>query len=227
MPSRRGQPRNGTLGIERTTPPRRRVAGQRSNWRGASVYRIEAVGTGALSRSTGCRRRDRGVGGGPGGVRGSARRGRERGQEVTRGQGNLYSKAGLRARKADSGGGVDVFDLNLRETRRFSASRNFKVVGHSYLKGPWLTEFGQENGLGGGFNGVRVYDGIGYFGGYNSPPTVFGVVIADVSDPKNIEPLSFVPCNPGTRCPYLRVNNEEKILVMAHDENDLSTKEER
>jgi hypothetical protein len=117
--------------------------------------------------------------------------------------------------------------LNLRETRRFSASRNFKVVGHSYLKGPWLTEFGQENGLGGGFNGVRVYDGIGYFGGYNSPPTVFGVLIADVSDPKNIEPLSFVPCNPGTRCPYLRVNNEEKILVMAHDENDLSTKEER
>ena len=35
--------------------------------------------------------------------------------------------------------GVNVFDLDLRQTQAFSRSSNFKVVGHSYLKGPWLT----------------------------------------------------------------------------------------
>jgi len=116
--------------------------------------------------------------------------------------------------------GVDVFDLDLRGIRRYSATKNFRIVGHSYLRGPWLTEAAEENGLGGGFNTPRVYDGIGYFAGYDNPVgTVFGVVIADVSDPKNIEPLSFVPCNTGTRCPYLRVNNEKKILVFGNDSN--------
>lgn len=115
---------------------------------------------------------------------------------------------------------VDVFNLNLSQTRRFSARRNFSVVGHSYVKGPWLTPFARENGLGAGFNGVRVYDGIAYLAGYNSPPTVFGVVIADVRNPKRIRPLSFIPCEPGTRCPYLRVNPEKKILVMGHDPNE-------
>ena len=51
--------------------------------------------------------------------------------------------------------------------------------------------------IGSGFNTVRVYDGIAYLGGYNSPPTLFGILIADVRDPKNIKPLSFIPCNPG------------------------------
>ncbi len=64
---------------------------------------------------------------------------------------------------------------------------------------------------------VRVYDGIAYLGGYNSPPTLFGIVIADVRDPQNIKPLSFIPCNPGTRCNYLRVNKEKKILIFSHD----------
>ena len=112
---------------------------------------------------------------------------------------------------------VDVFRLNLAQTRRYSSRRNFSVVGHSYLRGPWLTRFARENGLGAGFNTVRVHDGIAYLAGYNSPATVFGVVIADVRNPRRIRPLSFIPCNPGTRCPYLRVNNERKILVMGHD----------
>jgi hypothetical protein len=70
--------------------------------------------------------------------------------------------------------GVDVFNLTLEETKLYSRSLNFEVVGHSYFKGPWLTPFAKEHGLGAGFNGVRVYDGIAYLGGYNGPPTVFG-----------------------------------------------------
>ena len=54
---------------------------------------------------------------------------------------------------------VDTFDLNLRQTDRFSRSRNFEVVGHSYFKGPWLTPYAQQNGLGAGFNSLRVKDG--------------------------------------------------------------------
>ena len=73
--------------------------------------------------------------------------------------------------------------------------------------------------VGSGFNTVRVYDGIAYLGGYNSPPTLFGILIADVRDPKNIKPLSFIPCNPGTRCNYLRVNQEKKILIFGHDDD--------
>ncbi len=110
--------------------------------------------------------------------------------------------------------------MNLRQTRKYSASRNFRVVGHSYLKGPWLTPFARQNRLGAGFNTVRVYGGIAYLAGYNSPATTFGVVIADVRNPKRIRPLSFIPCEPGTRCPYLRVNAEKKILVVGHDPNE-------
>ena len=51
--------------------------------------------------------------------------------------------------------------------------------------------------VGSGFNTVRVYDGIAYLAGYNSPPTLFGVLIADVRDPRNMKPLSFVPCQRG------------------------------
>ncbi|HJY07106.1 MAG TPA: hypothetical protein VJ323_12385, partial [Bryobacteraceae bacterium] len=112
---------------------------------------------------------------------------------------------------------VDTFDLNLRQTDRFSRSRNFEVVGHSYFKGPWLTPYAQQNGLGAGFNSLRVKDGIGYFAGYNTPPTLFGTIIADVSDPSDMEPLAFVPCNPGTRCPYIRLNEERRILIGTQD----------
>jgi hypothetical protein len=115
--------------------------------------------------------------------------------------------------------GVDMFNLNLGQTRALSNAKNFEVVGHSYFKGPWLTQFARDNGLGISANTSRVYGGIGYFGGYNSPPIMFGTLIADVRDPRNMQPLSFIPCEPGTRCPYIRVNNRRKILVGTHDTN--------
>ena len=115
--------------------------------------------------------------------------------------------------------GVDVFNLSLEQTRRYSRSYNFEVVGHSYFKGPWLSPFAKQHNLGAGFNGVRVYDGIAYLGGYNGPPTLFGTLIADVHDPQNMKPLAFVPCRPGTRCVYVRVNTQRHILVGAHDKS--------
>jgi hypothetical protein len=116
--------------------------------------------------------------------------------------------------------GVDVFNLSLEQTRAFSRSKNFEVVGHSYFKGPWLTPFAQANALGAGINTAQVYDGIAYMGGYNSPATMFGVLIADVTDPRNMKPLSFIPCRPGTRCNYLRVNNDRKIVVFGNSRNE-------
>jgi len=95
--------------------------------------------------------------------------------------------------------GLDVFNLTLEQTKAFSISKNFEVVGHSYFKGPWLTPFAQQHGFGASFNTPRVYDGIAYLAGYNSPPLLFGVLIADVSNPQDMKPLSFVPCNPGPR----------------------------
>lgn len=127
--------------------------------------------------------------------------------------------AGAEVKEAPVPNGVDVFDLNLGQTRALSRSKNFEVVGHSYFKGPWLTNEAQAQGVGAGFNTPRVYDGIGYFGGYSFPPTVFGTLIADVRDPKNMEALSFVPCEAGTRCPYVRVNTDRQILVGTHDTN--------
>src|SRR6185437_11948539 len=115
--------------------------------------------------------------------------------------------------------GVDVFNLSLEQTRRYSRSYNFEVVGHSYFKGPWLSPFAKQHNLGAGFNGVHVYDSIAYLGGYNGPPTLFGTLIADVHDPQNMKPLAFVPCRPGTRCVYVRVNTQRHILVGAHDKS--------
>src|SRR5256884_2118982 len=115
--------------------------------------------------------------------------------------------------------GVDFFNLSLQQTRNLSRSKNFEVVGHSYFKGPWLTPFAQQTGIGAGFNAPRVYDGTAYLAGYASPPTLFGVLIADVHDPANMQPLTFISCNPGTRCPYVRVNPRRHILVASNDRN--------
>ncbi len=123
--------------------------------------------------------------------------------------------AGAQVPEAPTPPGVDMFDLNFGQTRAFSRSKNFKVLGHSYFKGPWLTPSAQFNGLGAGLQTPRVHNGIAYVGGY--PPTLFGVLIADVSDPRDMQVLSFIPCNPGTRCNYLRVNNNKKILVGTQD----------
>lgn len=116
--------------------------------------------------------------------------------------------------------GVDVFNLTLAQTVQYSLRKNFEVVGHSYFKGPWLTPFAKQHGLGASFNTPRVYNGIAYLAGYNSPPNLFGVLIADVSDPLNMKVLSFIPCHPGTRCPYIRVNPQRQILVVGEDTNN-------
>ena len=113
--------------------------------------------------------------------------------------------------------GIDVFNLNLAQTRAYSAAQNFEVVGHSYLKGPWLTDAARQFGLGAGFNTLRVHDGIAYLAGYNTPATLFGTLIVDVHDPKHMRPLSFIPCNPGARCAYLRLNTQRDILVVGND----------
>ena len=115
--------------------------------------------------------------------------------------------------------GVDFFNLTLQQTKALSRSRNFEVVGHSYLKGPWLAPFAQQTGIGAGFNTPRVYSGIAYLAGYASPITLFAILIADVHDPANMKVLSIIPCKPGTRCPYLRVNMNRHILVATHDTN--------
>jgi hypothetical protein len=113
--------------------------------------------------------------------------------------------------------GMQAFNLTLAQMRASARTLNFEVVGHSYFKVPERTSYARLTGLGSGFNTPRVHRGIGYFGGYNSPPTLFGILIADVRDPANMRPLSFIPCNPGTRCPYIRLNTDRMILVGTHD----------
>ncbi len=113
--------------------------------------------------------------------------------------------------------GVNFFNLSLQQTRAFSRSKNFAVVGHSYFKGPWLTPSARAAGLGAGFNSLRVDRGIAYLAGYNGPPTLFATLIADIHDPANMKPLATIPCNPGTRCAYLRLNTTRHVLVIGHD----------
>ncbi len=112
-----------------------------------------------------------------------------------------------------------VFNLTLQQTKTYSKSLNFEVVGHNYFKVEWRTPYAKLIGLGSGFNTPRVYDGIAYLGGYAGPPTLYGVIVADVHDPENIKPLAFIPCNSGARCPYVRVNTKRQILVGTHDTN--------
>lgn len=118
--------------------------------------------------------------------------------------------------------GKDVFALSLEEVRKYSAMQNFELLGHSYFKiperTPWAKGQGRAGGeVGSGFNTVRVVDGIAYLGGYSFPPTLYRVVIADVGDPERMRVLSSIPCNPGTRCNYLRVDRERKILIFGND----------
>src|SRR6195256_6418860 len=117
---------------------------------------------------------------------------------------------------------VDRHSLSFEDFKKYSAMKDFELLGHQYFKIPertaWAKGQGRAGGeVGSGFNTVRVYDGIAYLGGHNSPPTLFGILIADVRDPQNMKPLSFIPCNPGARCNYLRVNKDKKILIFMHD----------
>jgi hypothetical protein len=111
--------------------------------------------------------------------------------------------------------GVNVFNLSLDETKLYSQAYNYQVIGHSYFHGfeQYMTPAAVAAGQGAGFNTPRVYNGIGYFGGAG----FYAVIIADVSDPTNMRALSAVPCDPGTRCLYHRVDPVHKLLVAPMD----------
>src|SRR5436305_1269348 len=55
----------------------------------------------------------------------------------------------------------DAFELDLAGTRALSQALNFEVVGHSYLRGPWLVPAARGVGI----NTPRVHNGIAYLGG--------------------------------------------------------------
>lgn len=111
--------------------------------------------------------------------------------------------------------GVDVFNLSLEETRHYSRSYHYEVVGHSYFHGfqTYMTAAAIAAGEGAGFNTPRVYDGIGYFGGAG----FYASIIADVSRPSDMRVLSVIPCDPGTRCLYHRVDPVRHIMVIGMD----------
>lgn len=105
----------------------------------------------------------------------------------------------------------DMFQLNdLQSYRQFSLVKNFEIVGHSYFRGPWLV----PGSPGAGINTLRICGNIAYLGGYN--PTLFGALVVDVSNPANMQVLSFIPGNPGSRNAYLRVDCDRKILALGH-----------
>ena len=108
-------------------------------------------------------------------------------------------------------GNQNLFQLNdLTSYRKFSQVKNFEIVGHSYLRGPWVV----PGGSGAGVNTLRICGNVAYMAGYN--PTVFGAMIVDISDPAKMQVISFIPANPGTRSAYLRVDCSKKILALAH-----------
>ena len=74
-------------------------------------------------------------------------------------------------------GGADMFQLNdLESLKKYSRVKNFEIVGHSYLRGPWINPaFGH---VGMAINTMRICDKVAYLAGYN--PIVFGVLIVDV-----------------------------------------------
>src|SRR5713226_4643103 len=83
--------------------------------------------------------------------------------------------AGVRVPEPPPLPGQKAFDLTLEETRKYSRSNNFEVVGHSYFKGEWVVSSARALGMGCGFNTPRVEKGIVYFAGYDAPPACFGV----------------------------------------------------
>ena len=119
-------------------------------------------------------------------------------------------------------GSADMFQLNdLASFKKYSRVHNFEIVGHAYLRGPWINPaFGH---VGMAINTMRICDGVAYLAGYN--PIVFGVLVVDVSDPANMVPLSFIPGHPGTKNTYLRASCARKILAFDHSgeqPNDLT-----
>ena len=109
---------------------------------------------------------------------------------------------------------VSMFQLNdLASYRKFSQVKNFEIVGHSYFRGPWVV----PGAPGAGFNTLRICGNIALMSGYN--PTLFGVLIVDVSKLANMQVLSFIPSNPGTRSAYLRADCDRKIVAIGHGES--------
>jgi hypothetical protein len=107
--------------------------------------------------------------------------------------------------------GRDMFQLNdLESYKQFSQVKGFEIVGHSYFRGPWVV----PGGPGMGINTLRICGKTAYLAGYN--PTVFGALIVDISNPARMEPLAFVPGNPGTRSAYLRVDCDRKVMALGH-----------
>ena len=120
---------------------------------------------------------------------------------------------------------LDVFDLTLAQTHTYSAAQNFELIGHDYFKIPERTDWAKAIGrdgkpTGSGLSSLKVDHGIAYLAGYNSPPTLFGVIIADVRNPKAMKSLAFIPCKSKTRCAILDVNVARHILVTANDTFD-------
>jgi hypothetical protein len=118
--------------------------------------------------------------------------------------------------------GADAFQLSLGQMRRSSALKNFEIVGHSYFKipqrTPWAKAEGRPKGeTGAGFDSVRVHDGVAFLGGSNVVPSFFHVLIADVHDPQNMQPLTTLPCRPGTSCGLVRLDIARKILAVGND----------
>ncbi len=108
-------------------------------------------------------------------------------------------------------GGANMFALDdLASYRKYSRLSNFEIVGHSYLRGLWIT----ANGQGMAINTMAICGKTAYLAGYN--PFVFGALIVDIGDPQNMRPLSFIPGHPGTRNAYLRVSCARKILALGH-----------
>ena len=98
------------------------------------------------------------------------------------------------APKIPNPGNRDMFQLNdLADYRQFSSARNFEIVGHSYFRVPWVV----PGAPGAGINTLRICGNIAYLGGYN--PTVYGALIVDVSNPANMQVLSFIPGNISTK----------------------------
>jgi len=119
--------------------------------------------------------------------------------------------------------GADMFQLNdLEAFKRYSRVKNFEIVGHAYLRGPWINPSFAHVGM--AMNTMRVCDSkVAYLAGYN--PIVFGVLIVDVSNPADMKPLSFIPAHPGMKTTYLRVSCARQILAFdqsGEQPNDLT-----
>ena len=118
--------------------------------------------------------------------------------------------------------GADMFQLNdLESFKKYSRLKNFEIVGHSYLRGPWVNPAWAHTGM--AINTMRICDGYGYLAGYN--PIVFGTLVVDLRDPTNMKPVTFLPARPGTKGSYLRTSCPRKILAVAfsgEQPNDLT-----